>query len=311
MTGPADLPPEDTITDTPSTRVVIVSGPAGAGRTTAIRAFEDIGFEVIDNLPLTLLPRLLEGPPPSRPMALGIDARNRDFSVAAFFDAFRLLDTIHGVQGELLYLDCSEDVLIRRYSETRRRHPLAPAEVPLLGIRRECTLLEPVRAAATTLIDTSALTVHDLRAEIEATYGSGVGLAVTVSSFSYKRGLPRTADMVFDCRFLRNPHWDPVLRSLDGRDAAVADYVKADIRFSEFRLRVAEMLEFLLPAWQAEGKTHLVIAFGCTGGQHRSVMMAEEMRNALEALGWPVSISHRELDRQAANARSTNTGQRI
>ncbi|ADO41404.1 RNase adapter RapZ [Ketogulonicigenium vulgare] len=306
-----NAPAEPITQQDPDPRIVIVTGPSGAGRTTAIRAFEDMGFEVIDNLPLSLLPRLFDGPPPARALALGIDARNRDFSVPALFEALRQLGDIPGVQGELLYLDCSEDVLIRRYSETRRRHPLSPAEAPQMGIRRECALLEPVRAISGTLIDTSALTIHELRAEIEATYGAGVGLSVTVTSFSYKRGLPRAADMVFDCRFLRNPHWNPDLRPLDGRDGAVADYVRADSRFGEFNTRTRDLLEFLLPAWQAEGKTHLSIAFGCTGGQHRSVMMAEEMRNALEALGWPVSISHRELDRQAANARSTNTGQRI
>jgi UPF0042 nucleotide-binding protein len=280
--------------------VVLVTGPSGAGRSTAIRALEDLGFEVIDNLPLTLIPRLLEGPPHRRPLALGIDTRNRDFSTGA------LIALIDGAapRFEVVYLDCSADVLLRRYSETRRRHPLAPAEPPLAGIEREFDLLAPIRTRADILIDTSELTLHELKAEIGRWFGGTAAsrLALSVHSFSYKRGLPRGLDMVFDVRFLRNPYWEDTLRPLDGRSPEVADYIAADPRYAPFFAKVTELTELLLPAWVEEGKAHLAIGFGCTGGQHRSVCLAEQLAKALAAAGWQVSTRHRELERRAAQS---------
>ena len=282
--------------------IVLVTGPSGAGRSTAINALEDLGFEVIDNLPLSLLPRLLEGPPPSRPLALGLDVRNRDFGVDALIAAIDQLSAKVDVTAQVLYLDAAEEELVKRYSETRRRHPLAPAGPPLAGIAAERELLVPVRARADVLIETTGLSPHDLRAEIEQWFGVGEGrkLGVTLHSFSYKRGLPRGIDIVMDCRFLRNPHWDETLRARDGRDADVAAYVATDARYDAFFAQVKSLIDLLLPANKDEGKTHLSIGFGCTGGKHRSVMMVEGMASALAQDGWHVSKRHRELERRAA-----------
>jgi len=289
-----------TATQSTPVRLVLVTGPSGAGRSTAIHALEDLGFEAIDNLPLRLVPLLLDGPRPARPLALGIDPRNRDFSTAGLLDLIETLATRTDVDPTALYLDCREDVLIRRFSETRRRHPLAPAESPQVGIRRELDLLAPVRDRADVLIDTTDLTPHQLRAETEGWFApDGDGrLALTVHSFSYKRGLPRGIDMVFDCRFLSNPYWVPALRSCDGRDGRVVAHVTADPRFDPFFDRVLDLTRLLLPAYTEEGKSHLSIGFGCTGGQHRSVVLAESMAKALAEGGRPVSIRHRELDSQ-------------
>ena len=282
--------------------IVLVTGPSGAGRSTAINALEDLGFEVIDNLPLSLLPRLLDGPPPSRPLALGLDVRNRDFGVDALIAAIDQLSAKVDVTAQVLYLDAAEEELVKRYSETRRRHPLAPAGPPLAGIAAERELLVPVRARADVLIETTGLSPHDLRAEIEQWFGVGEGrkLGVTLHSFSYKRGLPRGIDIVMDCRFLRNPHWDETLRARDGRDADVAAYVAADARYDAFFAQVKSLIDLLLPANKDEGKTHLSIGFGCTGGKHRSVMMVEGMASALAQDGWHVCKRHRELERRAA-----------
>lgn len=283
----------------PVTRLVLVTGPSGAGRSTAINVLEDIGFEAIDNLPLRLLPRLLEGPN-DMSMALGIDARNRDFSTAGFLDAIEQLSSRDDVDLTILYLDCRSDVLLHRYSETRRRHPLAPAESPETGVARELDLLQPIRDRADNLIDTSDLSVHQLRAEIEEWFAPGgkKNLALTVQSFSYRRGLPRGIDMVFDCRFLSNPYWVPDLRSLNGLDPKVAAHVASDPRFDAFFSRILDLTRLLLPAFVEEGKSHLSIAFGCTGGQHRSVALTQALSAALAEDGWQVSIRHRELERR-------------
>lgn len=282
------------------TQLVLVTGPSGAGRSTAIHALEDIGFETIDNLPMRLVPRLLDGGA-ERPLALGIDARTRDFSAAGLLQLIDELAARGDTELTLLYLDCRPDVLLRRYSETRRRHPLAPAESPETGVARELDLLGAIRDRADTLIDTSDLNVHELKAEVARWIApeSRTGLALTIQSFSYKRGLPRAIDMVFDCRFLANPYWVPGLRAFDGRDAQVAAHVRADPRFEGFFDRVVDMTRFLLPAFVAEGKAHLAIAFGCTGGQHRSVVLAETLAKTLAEDGQQVSIRHRELEGRA------------
>ncbi|MEL6682440.1 MAG: RNase adapter RapZ [Pseudomonadota bacterium] len=290
--------------------VVLVTGPSGAGRSTAINALEDLGYEVIDNLPLSLLPRLLDGPPPSRPLALGLDVRNRDFGVNALIEIIDQLSNRPDHEPQVLFVDADEEELVRRYSETRRRHPLAPAGPPLVGISQEKELLQPLRGRADVLINTTGLTPHDLKAEIDRWFATGDGryLGVTLHSFSYKRGLPRGLDIVMDCRFLRNPHWDPDLRALDGRAPAVLDYVLADERFAPFFERVKSLIDLLLPAHKDEGKTHLSIGFGCTGGQHRSVALTERMASALAQDGWQVSKRHREIERRDAQG---NKGPRV
>ncbi|MGI1664058.1 RNase adapter RapZ [Palleronia sp. KMU-117] len=283
----------------PGGRVVFVTGPSGAGRSTAINVLEDLGFEVIDNLPLSFLPRLLSGPL-DHPLALGIDVRNRDFSVAAMVEAIDLLTRDPALQAEVLYLDARPEVIVRRYSETRRRHPAAPEDAPSIGVDREIEMLASVRNRADVLIDTSDLTPHDLRDEITRWYApkDDRRMAVSVQSFSYKRGLPRGIDMVFDVRFLRNPHWEAALRPLDGRDPRVAAFVAEDPRLQPFFTAVRDLVLSLLPAYRDEGKSHLAIGFGCTGGQHRSVALAEMLAEALAEAGWGVSIRHRELERR-------------
>jgi UPF0042 nucleotide-binding protein len=289
--------------------LVLVTGPSGAGRTTAIRVLEDLGYEGIDNIPLSLVPRLTDGPPLGRPIALGLDVRNRDFNATALIELIDVLTRDPRVSLEVLYLDCAPGVLIRRFSETRRRHPLAPNETPAQGVEREIDLLAPVRVRADHLIDTTDLTQHDLKAEIASRFAAGPDgrMSVSLQSFSYKRGLPRGVDMVFDCRFLANPHWQAALRPLDGRDPAVQAFVRSDPLFAGFQHRVTDLLLFLLPAHLAEGKAHLAIGFGCTGGQHRSVAMAELVGNALAENGWAVSKRHRELERRVAEGQPDAT----
>jgi len=281
-------------------RLVLVTGPSGAGRSSAIRVLEDLGYEAIDNMPLRLLCALLENPGSDAPLALGIDPRNRDFSITSVMDALGQISAVPGLVPELLYLDCSTDVLLKRFSETRRRHPLAAADRVEAGIQREMELLAPLRARADVLVDTTDRNIHQLRAEVEHWFSPGgqTQLAVSVQSFSYKRGLPRSVDMVFDCRFLKNPYWDPQLRDQNGKDHAVQAHVQGDPRAAEFETKVRDMVLWLLPAYLQEGKSHLSVAFGCTGGQHRSVVMAESLTAALAQAGWQVSIRHRELDRK-------------
>ncbi|HBV54868.1 MAG TPA: RNase adapter RapZ [Rhodobacteraceae bacterium] len=291
---------ESSLTQTVLPRIVLVTGPSGAGRSTTLNVLEDLGFEAIDNLPLSLFPTLMTSPPAGRPLALGFDPRNRDFSTNTMIDIIEGLGTYPDVSTEVLYVDCSRDVLLRRFSETRRRHPLAPGDSPDKGIARELDLLVPVRARADILIDTSEMSPHDLRAEIERLFAPDGqrNLAVTLNSFSFKRGLPRGMDMVLDVRFMRNPHWEPSLRAFDGRDAPVAAHVMADPLAPEFLKRVTEMVLMLLPAYRSEGKAHFALGFGCSGGQHRSVAVTEYMAKALAEAGWQVSIRHRELERK-------------
>lgn len=290
--------------------LLLITGASGAGRSTAIHALEDLGYETIDNLPLTLIPRLLDGPPLGRPMALGLDVRNRDFNATALIELIDRLTRDPRVAPEVLYLDCAPDELIRRYSQTRRRHPLAPDGTPSDGILREIDLLAPIRDRADHLIDTSEMSPHDLKAEIVRWYKRGQAgrLAVSMQSFSYKRGVPRGVDMIFDCRFLRNPHWSPALRDLDGRDARVQAHIAEDPRFQPFLDKVADLVLLLLPAQLEEGKAHLTIGFGCTGGQHRSVAVAEKLGNVLAEAGWPVARRHRELERRSQGAPVAGTG---
>ncbi len=280
-------------------KIILVTGPSGAGRSTAINAFEDLGFETIDSMPLALLPRLLNGPPVQRSIALGIDVRTRDFEPAKVLELHQTIQNMPEVDGGLLFLDSTVETLLRRYSETRRRHPLAPDDSPIKGIEREKHLLEVLRAQASTLIDTSSFTPHDLKAEIGACFGNtnSETLAISLQSFSYKRGLPRGIDMMFDCRFLRNPHWEESLRAKTGLDQTVKTYVQADSRYQPFFDQILEMLALLLPAYQQEGKAHFGIGLGCTGGKHRSVTITEELSKALAEQGWQVSIRHRELER--------------
>lgn len=280
-------------------RLVIVTGPSGAGRSTAIHILEDYGFEAIDNIPMSMLRRLLDAPGGDRPMVVGVDIRNRDFSVEGLQDMVDWLESREDLSLQLLFLDCSEDALVRRYSETRRRHPLVPDAPAITGIRKEIELLTPIRAQAQVVIDTTDLSPHDLKSALKEWFADehGSNMGVTLHSFSYKRGVPKGVDMVFDCRFLRNPHWDPELRQMTGLDPKVQTHVEDDPRFSRFVDQVQSLMLDLLPAFRQEGKSHLSVGFGCTGGQHRSVVVTETVARGLAEAGWQVSIRHGEQDR--------------
>lgn len=293
-------------------RLVLVTGPSGSGRTTALKALEDVGFEAIDNMPSSLVPRLVRAKL-ERPLALGLDSRNRDFAVDALLALVDTLSRRPDIDFDLLYLDCSEDALIRRFAETRRRHPLHPDLPPADGVALETRLLAAVCARADVLIDTSNLSPHDLRAEIArhfAPLGTNT-MGVQVASFSYKRGIPRGVDMVFDCRFLNNPHWEPTLRQFDGRSSDVADFVVADPRFGPFFTKIHALVEGLLPEFAAQGRPLVTIALGCTGGQHRSVAVAEKLANTLAQGPWRVSKRHRELERMAGVDRPAHGSDRV
>lgn len=290
-------------------KVVIVTGPAGAGRKTAINALEDLGFEALDNLPLNLFPRLLSGPPVGRPLAIGIDTRTRGFSVDALLELISNIEQASSNSVTLLYLDCAPDVLLRRFSETRRRHPQAIDGTPGLGIEREQELLDGLRNRADIILDTSEMSLHDLRSQCERWFSTRATtrLSVSVQSFSYKRGTPRGVDMVMDCRFLNNPHWQKDLRNLTGLDDAVAEFVAKDPLYSEFFEKLCGMLDLLLPAYRAEGKAYFSIAMGCTGGQHRSVCVAAALAEQLAQSDWQVTTRHREMERRFVPQGKSNT----
>ena len=277
-------------------RLILVTGPCGAGRTTATNALEDLGYEAIDNLPLSLVPNVIEQQVDT-PLALVIDARNRDFSVDAFMALHQRLRQMSLAWPEILYLDCRTDILLRRFSETRRRHPMAPRDHPGLGVEREIALLAPIKAQADFVIDSSDLTPHCLKKEIAGWFATGEVMPLTLSlqSFSYKKGLPRDVDMVLDCRFLKNPHWDEKLRPLSGLDAAVVEYIQSDSRYEEFFQRSLDLIAFLVPAYQDEGKAHLSVGLGCTGGRHRSVAVAANLARSLAQWHGAVSTRHREI----------------
>ncbi len=282
-------------------KLVIVTGFSGAGRTTMIRCLEDLGYETIDNLPISLVSRVVAPGMLGAKIAIGLDTRTRDFTTKAVLDLLADLSAHSWLSLEVVFVTASNAILVRRFSETRRRHPLAPDETPKDGIDRERDLLTEIQDAATVVLDTSDMSPHDLRAQVDRLFNRGgeSKLAITIHSFSYKRGAPAGIDMVFDCRFLNNPYWDPSLRSLDGRSDGVQSFVQNDTRFEEFYAKVMDLSVFLLPAYVDEGKTHFSIGFGCTGGQHRSVALAETVAKALANHGWVVSVRHRELERRA------------
>jgi len=304
--GTLTLPAEVSVRRPAPVVVVVVTGMSGAGRTTMINALEDLGYEAMNNFPLALFEALIEpvvGTP--APIAIGVESRTRGFSARALTETVDELRTRWRAGAILVFLDCSNEVLLSRFSQTRRRHPLAPAEDPSTGIARERDILSEVRERADVVIDTSDMTPHELKAEVTSRFAlhRSAGLAVTIQSFSYKRGTPPGADMVLDCRFLRNPYWEESLRALDGRDPRIQAFVRNDPLYADFYDRLLEMLTMLLPAYRDEGKAYLTLALGCSGGRHRSVTVAEELARDLAGRGWPVSIRHRELDRRGTGAR--------
>lgn len=287
-------------------RLVLVTGMSGAGRSTALNFLEDAGYEAVDNLPLYLVERLAE-PTPDTPdqLAIGIDVRTRGFSAAEFAATVGRLRDHPGLEAQLLFLDCDDEVLIRRFTETRRRHPLAGDRPAADGIAIERALLVPVRALADLLIDTAQLRPADLQNRLVKTLvPEGQALTITVQSFSFKQGVPREADLVFDVRFLRNPHYDLALRPMTGCDPAVGAYVAADSCFADFFERLTGLLLPLMPRYLAEGKCYLTICVGCTGGRHRSVYVARLLGEALQKAGWPVAVTHRDLPANSTGAQA-------
>jgi RNase adapter protein RapZ len=282
---------------------VVITGLSGAGKSYAIKCFEDMGFFCVDNLPTTLIPTFADLVARSHHtasrVALGVDVREGEYLT-------HLLDTLGELRGrghtvEVLFLEANEEALVRRYRETRRRHPLAPEGNVVEGIQAERKALSTMREVADRIVDTSALTVHQLKDRLIEMYvapGQRTGLTISLVSFGFKHGVPFDADLVFDVRFLPNPHFVEGLRPLDGRDPRVREFILAHEESRELLRRLQDFLGFVLPAYQREGKAYLTVAVGCTGGRHRSVALVEELKGFLERLGLAASVVHRDMERE-------------
>ncbi len=285
-------------------RIVLVTGLSGAGRSSILRVLEDLGYEAVDNPPLTLIEEMVSRG--DRSVAIGIDARSRGFDAATVLSTVERLRLNQMLRPELVFAYADESALLRRYTETRRRHPLAPGGRVVDGIATEAAMTAPLREAADLVIDTSDTALPALRREVESRFAcSSLGLTVSLMSFAYPHGLPREADLVFDARFLRNPHYDPHLRPKTGMDADVASYVEADPDFTVFFGQIETMLKLLLPRFVQEGKKYVTIAVGCTGGRHRSVYIIEKLASriaagsGLDMRNGQITVAHRELQKAA------------
>ncbi len=283
-----------------SGRVVVVTGMSGAGKTSVLKALEDLGYEAVDNLPLALFAGLVETRPAAhRPLAIGVDIRTRDFAVPTFLSHVAALRAHAELDVRLLFVDCDDEILRRRFTATRRVHPMAADRPVTHGIERERALIQPLRGHADVVLDTTSLTPGAFKALLEGHFSldSHPAFLATVMSFSYGYGLPREADLVFDVRFLANPHYDPELGALDGRDARVGAFVARDPAFAAFFDSLRGLIEPLLPRFEAEGKNYLTLAIGCTGGRHRSVFVSDRLAAWLGAKGLRVNLVHRDVDR--------------
>lgn len=279
---------------TENKNILIVTGVSGAGMSSCLKHLEDIGYEVFDNFPLSLLDALIEDTiEEDKPVAVVIDSRSRGFVPEA------LIEKVKATGAFLLFLTADGAILQRRFAETRRRHPLAKDRPASAGIKIEQDLLHPLQKEADLVIDTSGLSVHDLRRNLQGHFDSGDNkkLTVTLMSFGFKNGTPREADILMDVRFLKNPYWEPELKELTGLDKAVRDYVTGDEGFSVFIGNFKALIEGLLPRYALEGKSYLTIAIGCTGGRHRSVFIAETLQTWITGLGYSGSILHRDIEK--------------
>jgi len=281
----------------PQRRIVLVTGLSGAGKSSILHTLEDLGYETVDNPPFSLLDDLLSRT--DRALAIGIDARTRGFAAAAVLAAIDRMKSETVVTPELIFAAADDAVLLRRYTETRRRHPLAPQGQVRDGIAAERALIDELRSAADLVLDTSTLPLPVLRQTIGQRFGlSGAeGLSLTLISFAYRSGLPPEADLVFDARFLRNPHYDQTLRPRTGLDAEVCAYVAQDPDCAAFQEIIRSMVLLLLPRFVQEGKKYVTVAIGCSGGRHRSVFLIETLAKLLQEAGWQPMVVHRELDR--------------
>ncbi len=290
-------------TDDNVLNVLLITGMSGAGKSTALSVLEDLDYEAIDNLPINLLPSLIElamkkDPDHMNPaLAIGVDARTRNFKVENILEVFNQIREQVTIDLKILYFESSNEVLAKRYSETRRKHPLAKDKPVSDGINRERKMMEIVKGQSDYIFDTSELSIHDLRRTLsehfERTQAEGMGISIT--SFAYPKGIPRDADLVFDVRFLRNPHYDAELRPLTGLDQKVGDYIVKDPVFQSSWDKISSLIVTLLPEYTKEGKSYLTIAFGCTGGQHRSVFFTEKLSALLKEKKYKVNLHHREL----------------
>jgi RNase adapter protein RapZ len=301
MAGATVVPLTSSESDQPAPAFTLITGMSGAGRSEAADSLEDLGFFVVDNLPPALLgtmAELVSRPGGPTRVAIVVDARGGVF----FGELAKALDDLkrQEVDYRIVFLEAGDDDLVNRYEATRRRHPLAPADRVVEGIRKERSMMETLRGDADLIIDTSGLTPHDLRDRIREAFADSPPesrLKVSVQSFGFKFGAPRDADLVLDVRFLPNPHWIDELRPLPGTDERVRAYVHGQSPYGSFMERLEGLLEVVVPGYVAEGKSYLSIAVGCTGGRHRSVVVAEELGASLRERGLPVSVSHRDLDR--------------
>jgi UPF0042 nucleotide-binding protein len=283
-------------------RMIVVTGLSGSGRSAALKSFEDIGFYCVDNLPLVLLPAFVDFACQSEQAfrsAIGIDVREKGFSERFPTLYGQLKSGGRNIAIELLFLDASNQTIVRRFSETRRPHPLARGSIPLLdGIKEERAELAATRKLADRIIETSDYTVHDLRQTIERQYSAGDAdrpMVITLVTFGYKYGVPYDLDLLFDLRFLPNPHFVPLLKPLTGEDVRVREYIMVRPDSLEFLARLQDFLEYLLPRYRSEGKSYLTIGLGCTGGRHRSVGIALLVADRLRQSGYEVNIKHRDI----------------
>ena len=280
------------------TRVVLITGVSGAGKSSALKALEDLGYEAVDNLPVSLLPRLVAPGDERHPLAVGIDIRTRDFNPGAILREVKELQRRDDLDTRLVFIDCGDDVLIERFRETRRRHPLAADRPVIDGLKQERDLLDPLRQRADMAIYTSEMHARELKQLMHDRFAleEKSRLTILLTSFGFKNGLPRDADLVFDVRFLQNPHYERELRPLTGRDPAVAQYIEGDAGLEPFLANLAALLLPLIPRFAAEGKSYLTVAVGCTGGRHRSVYTTERLSARLGAEGLNVRLRHRDLE---------------